>query len=66
MEWGWSLSFSTTEARQQKDAYFVLIFFLVFLEKMRALSEAKDAEFQWVGSILRPVPLVCYKIIYVY
>lgn len=57
------LSFSpTAEAHQQKDAYFVLIFFLVFLEKMRALSEAKDAEFQWIGCVLWPVPLVCYKI----
>lgn len=52
----------TAEAHQQKDAYFLLIFFLVLLEKMRALSQAKDAEFLWVGSILWPVPLVCYKI----
>lgn len=47
------LSFSpTAEAHQQEDAYFVLIFFLVFLEKMRALSEAKDAEFQRIGCVL--------------
>lgn len=42
----------TAEAHQQKDAYFLLIFFLVLLEKMRALSQAKDAEFLWVDSIL--------------
>lgn len=38
------LSFSpTAEANQQNDAYFVLIFFLVFLWKIGVLSEAKDA-----------------------
>lgn len=41
---------------------FCVDFFLVFLEKMRALSEAKDAEFQWIGCVLWPVSLVCYKI----